>query len=81
VDFVKYVFFVYGSVILVQIIFKGTPLRYMKPFKCTACLSFWVGLAFCGMFFPITGWPDVTAYAIMASGASWFLDGLIKEEK
>ena len=80
-EFVKYIFFVYGAVILLQIILTGTPLRHIKPFKCTACLGFWIGLASYDLFLPIIGWVDHLAMAVVAAGTSWLFDGIVKGEK
>ncbi len=80
-EFVKYIFFVYGAVILIQILLTGTPIRHIKPFKCSACLGFWVGFFSYELFLPIEGWMNRLAMAIAAAGTSWLLDGIVKGER
>lgn len=80
-EFVKYIFFVYGAVILIQILLTGTPLRHIKPFKCAACLGFWIGVFSYELFLPIEGWMDRIAMGIVAAGTSWLLDGIVKGER
>ena len=80
-EFVKYIFFVYGAVILLQIVLTGTPLRHIKPFKCSACLAFWIGIASNNLFFQLKGFWDMIVMAVVAAGTSWLLDGIVKGEK
>ena len=81
VEIFKFIFFVYGAVILLQILLSATPLRYKKPLSCAACLSFWIGLVSCDLFLPIEGWMFRIEMAVIAAGTSWLLDGIVKGEK
>lgn len=86
VALVEFLLFVFGSVILFQIGLNGTPFRHRKPFSCAACLGFWFGLFSCAFFFEglkfdsLKGVYQVIVYATIASGVSWFLNGIITKE-
>ena len=85
-DIFKYVAFVFGSVILLQVALVGTPFRHKKPFSCAACLGFWLGLVCCDGFFKLDPWltthgiMDRVEWATIASGVCWFLNSVVTKE-
>lgn len=85
VEIGKFIFFVFGAVVLLQISLSNTSIRYRKPFSCAACLGFWIGFLVCDGFFGDVGWgPDSIGirimWAMIAAGTSFIFNSIVSKE-
>lgn len=86
IEIFKFIFSVFGAVLLLQIALVGTPVRYKKPFSCAACLGFWIGLFACDALVCSVWWSTGAigarvTWATVSAGTSWILSGIIPKER
>ena len=69
----------FGGFATLRTMVSGTRFS-VKPFICSVCMGFWIGLAVSFYFFPGLIWSDYQMFGLMASGSNWILNKYVNGE-
>lgn len=53
---------------------------HVKPFICSVCMGYWVGMVLSFYFFKGCHWYDAQVYALLSAGSNWILNKYVNGE-
>jgi hypothetical protein len=68
-ELLKFIFAVFGLVSLCTVSSMSIKILNRKPFNCSLCMGFWIGLTISFIF----GYKPVLIWAALGAGTSWIL--------